>query len=172
MNSKQYQRLIEFRRFFFAVAEKDTRSRNMHFAEARRHLDKHERNIYKADIMANKKTSKKTRRFEFKGYVNIAVPQSHENKIQDHISDAQAVYEELNTLLVDGYSLKIYYDDDSTNYRASLTCMSAEDSNYGYVLGSYAQDWFTALAVLTYKHFDISKESWSRYTQDTKKGFG
>ena len=122
--------------------------------------------------MANKKPNKKTKSFEFKGYANINVPDSLSNAIEKHIKDAQAVYEEVNTLARDGYSLKVYYDSAQENYRASITCMNAEDDNFGYVLSSYAGDWYTALAVLTFKHFDVAKETWLEYTAEQTKGWG
>lgn len=122
--------------------------------------------------MAKKKTSKTTTSFEFKGYANVLIPEADGNKVAAHIKDAQAVYEEINTLAKDGYSVKVYYNDDDGNFRASLTCMNPEDSNFGYVLASYAQDWFTAVAVLTFKHFDVTKENWQEYTTAKTNSFG
>lgn len=122
--------------------------------------------------MATKKSNKKTTKFEFKGYANINVPEAHHNQIEKHIANSQGVYEEINTLAVDGYSIKIYYDSEQENFRASITCMNAEDGNFGYVLGAYAGDWYTALAVLTYKHFDVAKENWLEFTAEKTKGWG
>lgn len=122
--------------------------------------------------MTKKKSNKKTNTFTFNGYANIGIPDSMSNLVEQHIKDAQAIFEEVNTLAVDGYSIKIYHDSEQGNFRASLTCMNAEDDNYGFVLSAYAADWFTALAVLTFKHFDVAKENWQDYTQKSTGGWG
>lgn len=171
-SATDFYRLQRFKALFYTMANHSPPSRNAHFKQARQLITHNTKTIQRIFTMASKKSSKITKKFQFNGYVNIHVAESETDKVNKHIADTQTIYEEINELAKDGYSLKIYYDSEQANFRASITCMNAEDDNYGYVLSAYASDWFTAIGVLTYKHYDVAKESWTDYTQNQKNGWG
>lgn len=122
--------------------------------------------------MAKKKPANTTQTFVFKGYVNINVPATLANACESRIGDIQWITQSMSQAIVDGLNLKIYWDDTAQHFRASFTGMSPTSENFGYVLSAYAGDWLTAIAVLCFKHFDVSGEDWSGFVQEEKGLYG
>lgn len=122
--------------------------------------------------MARKETSKNPPQFVFKGYVNINISESRSSEFVKYSKDASKVWLDYAQALVDGYAIKANFDDKTGQHRASLTGFHKTGDNFGYVIGGFADDWFTALAVVLFKHFHISGENWSDYAEVDKRTFG
>ena len=88
--------------------------------------------------------------FKFKGYVNITIAESHDTELKRYIADTDKVFADLAQVLIDGYNVKNNYDTEKLNHRCSLTGYHLTGDNFGYVIGAFAEDWYTALAVVLY----------------------
>lgn len=118
------------------------------------------------------KKSSERKPFKWQGYVNINIAEKEETSFKNYLADSSTVYDDMTHVLVDGYSIKIHADDKDETIRASLTCFDDKDPNFGYVVGAFAGDWYTAVAVLMYKHFHVARENWMDYKQDEKRAYG
>jgi len=116
--------------------------------------------------------AKKKAKFEWKGYVNVTVSETEATALKTYMADDKLVFQEMSQVIVEGYTIKIYYDDVKANFRASLTCYKVDDDNYGFMLGAFADDWYTALVVLLFKHYRVAKETWSDYQQQDTRSYG
>lgn len=122
--------------------------------------------------MTKKKTTSSSPKFKFNGYVNISIPSSHDAKLKTYLKDADKIYLDMAKILTDGYSVKVTHDADKANFRCSVTGYESTGDNYGYVIGSFAGDWYTALGVALYKHFYIAKENWGTDVEDDNTAYG
>lgn len=169
---KDYVRLIRFRNFFEQELAKHPieRERRIGFLSTRFFSDSIAReNIYEELKMVKKSTKNK---FEWKGYANITIPQSEESKVVKFIADDKAVYERYTVILRDGYKIAFQSHEEEESIKITATCYDPDDPNYGMALSAYAHDWYTALAVLLYKHFEVSDTVWTDYQAPDKRAWG
>ena len=121
--------------------------------------------------MPAKKKSKQAK-VEWIGYQNISIPTSMVEGCEKYIADTKEVWSDYTEILVEGYTVKMYYDKDEESYKATLTCFIAESPNAGFALSAFGGDWFTALAVVLYKHSYVADGDWSSVANTSKRKFG
>lgn len=117
-------------------------------------------------------TKKKQKDFTWRGYVNVHIPAEMIPKCEGYLSTSDQVFMDMNQTIIDGYNFKIRYDDERKQFICLITCYAIDSPNHGYGLSSYADDWFTALAVATYKHLYVTKTDWQDYKPLTTRSFG
>lgn len=117
-------------------------------------------------------TKKKSKAFVFKGYVNINLRSEHTEDVNKTIADRASVLEAYNRLLWASYSFKFYTKGEEESIKLTVTCFDDKSPNFGHALSSYGQDWYVALAVLCYKHFDIAGEDWTSVSSSINSPFG
>lgn len=125
--------------------------------------------IYRT-IMAKDKKPSQT--FKWNGYKNISIPESHSSEVDRFVADSENVFFTFNQLITTDYTFKFYFDGKSESYKCTVTCYNPDSSNYGYALSAYAADWFTALAVLIYKHTEIADSDWNSVAVDKLNSYG
>lgn len=118
------------------------------------------------------KKAKKPAKFEWQGYVNIDIPESRHDELERFASDDKHVYAQYTAMLYGNYQIKTYFDTYNDAIKCVATCYDPESVNFGYALSSYADDWYTALAVMMFKHFEYSQTDWSSVSAKKIKRFG
>jgi hypothetical protein len=165
-------RLNEFKTWFFSQAELCPQQRVKKPYTITEKARYHTRNMKRIRDYIMAKKEKSTEKFVWKGYCNINVPTSAENVIDAFIKDDKTVFFEFNLLLTSDYTIKYQYDAKNESIKCTATCYNPDSINYGYALSAYAGDWYTALAVLLFKHLTIAEKDWLDYQQATKKTYG
>ena len=120
--------------------------------------------------MAKKKLE--TKKFDWQGYVNIDVPENRHGDLEKYISDEKQIFFQYNVLLTTNYQVKQYFDTYVDAIKTNAVCYDENSPNFGYALSSYAEDWYTSLAVLCYKHFVYSDGDWHSVASNKVKRFG
>ena len=115
---------------------------------------------------------KKKKKFVWAGYVNCTIPESHNDAVMKLVKDEKNVFFSYNQMLVDQYNVAIKFDPEQESFKAIATCYNPESSNFGKALSSFAGDWYTALAVLVYKHCELLDKDWGDTSTNDKKSFG
>lgn len=125
-------------------------------------------------IRGNMVKSKKTKKpvFKWLGYANISIPNSMSSQCEARIKDEKSVMEFFSEMQWLGYTFKFYADKASESIKVTCTCYVEDSPNFGWALSAYAGNWYTALAVLTFKHYDIAKENWTDFDSETKQSYG
>lgn len=118
------------------------------------------------------KSKEKKAKFEWKGYVNINIPESEHSKLEKFVSDEKNVFFSYNQMLTQNYQIKQYFDDYTESIKTTVVCHDADSPNFGYALSAFAEDWFTSLAVLIYKHCEIADSDWDNASSVTMRKFG
>lgn len=135
-------------------------------------FDRHTRNLHKIGEKIMAKKAPKTPKFEWQGYVNIDLPEKEHSKLEKFATDEKHVFAQWTAMLYGNYQIKLYFDDYNDAIKCVATCYNHEDVNFGFALSSYADDWYTALAVMMYKHFEYSQTDWSSVSSKKIKRFG
>lgn len=172
VNSRDYYRLIDSVTWFYLEADKPPCARTTlrkHYLTPFKSLTKNLRKVIK--LMPTKKNASK-KQFVFKGYVNISISEKHDTELKKYLADKERVYLDFAQCLQDGYAIKNHFDAENANHRCSITGFESTGDNFGYVIGGFAGDWYTALAVVLYKHFYVSNEAWTEFVTDTKNNYG
>lgn len=113
---------------------------------------------------------KKKQNFKWQGYTNISIGISHEQAAIAYLDEANTTWEDMTSILQDGYSIKFAHDAEQNVIRCTLTCMNDEDPNYGWAMSAWGSDFYKALASALFKHIYIAKENWELYKQETRSG--
>jgi hypothetical protein len=106
------------------------------------------------------------------GYANISIPQTHEDKVLEYIKDSDNVWLKLTAALDEGYQIKFAKDVENDTVRCNMYASLKGMENAGLSLGGFGSDWYTALAVVMYKHHEIAKELWEGYEKPIDRKFG
>jgi len=167
-----YFRLQAFRQFWHEQLQLHPRDRFTPIKYHRDPFELHSRNMKRIGdyVMAKKKA--KAKQFEFKGYVNIDIPEKEVSALEIFAADDKQVFFEYNAILTTNYTVKQYYDDYSEAIKTVATCFDEDNANFGYSLSAYADDWYTSLAVLLYKHLVLADRDWDSAKSNKIKKFG
>lgn len=122
------------------------------------------------DLNLAKKKSVET--FEFRGYVNIEIPESAERALEAFVADADGVYRAWAETIMDGYSIRQVTDPISNSIRTNLTCMNAASPNFGKSMGAWAETPFLSLVCVLFKHHTIAGGIWGETKSAKKRSFG
>lgn len=128
--------------------------------------------VAKACKEAGVKMAKKSDKFKWNGYVNVEIGSSQVDLAEAFIGDEKKAFMALGQAVVDGYKIAVSFDAENENFRATLTCFDRDSPNFGYALGSFGSDWYTAVAACLFKHFEISDEDWTSYAPKSGRSFG
>lgn len=168
----QWFKLQMFRTFWQLELLKDAKDRFKPKKHAYTIFDRHVRNLHKVMDNIMPKKAKAKPKFEWQGYVNIDVPESKHTELEKFVSDDKTVFFEYNAMLTTDYKITQYFDTYVQGIKTTCTCYNAESSNFGYCLTSYAEDWYTSLAVLVFKHLKYSDRDWHSVASNKIKRFG
>lgn len=123
------------------------------------------------DEVSMPKTSSKDK-VKWRGYINITIPEKMKPKVKAWIADSDTVFQLMNGMLADGYTIKFAQGKTEEEIRCNVYCANANDDNAGYSLGAWSSDWYTSLAVALFKHHHIAKGVWSDFEQPAVGEFG
>ena len=169
---KQTTTIERTKSLFCSVADLAPNQRNLHYIEARNEIVHLTRVLRKAFTMPKRKATSNRRAFTFNGYVNVSVPETMTKDLESKIVQSAWIFSQMAQAISDGYNLKVYHDAEGGHYRASFTCFDPESENHGYMLSAFASDWYTAVGVLLYKHFDVAGEDWNSWKQSNDRPYG
>ena len=118
-----------------------------------------------SDTMARGKTlptakKQSTQSASWTQFVNIPVSAEDEPKMRAAYPSSAEVYGAMEDLLVGGYRISFNYDAQRDAIICAVTCKSEGNPNVGKTFTSFAGDWYTALTVSCYKHFQVTDEVW------------
>ena len=171
-SNTQYWRLSLFKSFWCIELKKDKieRIKPLRFQDSV--FTKHVRNMREMSLKMAKQKGQKKPKFDWKGYVNVGITEALVPDLEKFVADEKAVFEQYNLMLVTNYQIKLYYDDYSESLKCVAVCHQHDDPNFGLALTSFAEDWYTALAVMIFKHTEICDKDWSSAKSVTVKKFG
>lgn len=169
---ERYFRLLEFRQFWFNTAEQHPVDRSINPEHLNTRLMYHRRNINRIKREIFSMTKKSTKQFKWQGYVNIDIPASHVGDAKKFIADDKNVWYSFNQIMVDGYQVKVYFDNSHENFKCVLTCYADNSPNFGYALSAFGDDWYTAIAVVLFKHYELTDGNWNESATSISNPFG
>lgn len=172
LDSTRYWRLKLFKAFWVLELEKDRADRFTPMRFRENIFTQHARNMRRASIYMSHKKDKKKPKFVWKGYANVGVTEAVVPDLEKFVSDEKRVFSEYNKMLVTNYQIKLYFDDYSESIKCVAVCHQHDDPNFGYALSSFAEDWYTALAVMIFKHIVICEHDWDNASSKTLRKFG
>lgn len=107
------------------------------------------------------KNGKADQKFEFKGFVNLRLSEDDKGQILEAKRNLEIMMQDCGALIYNGYKLSFNYDRYSGAQQVTLTCMAADDPNYGYAISARHPDLDVALATLLYKHYELANATWT-----------
>lgn len=114
----------------------------------------------------------KSPKFKWNGYVSVNIPSDLLGDAEKYITDNATFVESMNQALIDNYKLGVRHNPDDGSYIATLTCFDGDSDNFGYAMSAFGSDWYTACAVVLFKHFEVTGENWTDYRSSKSHSFG
>ena len=164
--------LVSFRDFFVSEVVKLKSQRTKDVTILKQKFDLYNYTLRRMYPMPKAKKSSSKTEFTYRGYANINITESLEASAEAYIKDDKNVWYDFQANLIRGLSIKVYFDSESESFKAVATDFNPESPNHGMSLAAYASDWYTAIAVLLYKHTAIAEGDWTSFTSSVKKKFG
>jgi len=93
-------------------------------------------------------------------FVNIPLGGASLETVQLTLPTAEIVFDTFDELLLEGYKFSFGLNAGNDAVMCTVTCRADGSVNKGLTCTSFAADWFTALQVSLYKHFQITKGDW------------
>lgn len=172
ISHQEYFRLQLFKHFWVQEMIKDKSERFKPLRHQKTLFTSHQRNMRKVSKIMSHKKDKKKPKFVWKGYCNVGITEPDVSALEKFVSDEKTVFAEYNQMLVTNYQIKIYFDDYSESMKCVAVCHQHDDPNFGYALTSYAEDWYTAIAVMIFKHLKLCDKDWDNASSKTLRKFG
>lgn len=172
ISRKAYQRLVDAGRILHRQFQLDPRDRERHPYWVNDMIRIYVRAVSMALSEAGVKMAKKSDKFKWNGYVNVEISATEAELAEAYIGDEKKVFMAIGKTVVDGYKLAVSFDQETETFRATATCFDKESPNFGYALGAFGSDWYTAIAAVLYKHYEISDEDWTSYAPKSGRSFG
>lgn len=170
--SVRYFKLQKAKRYFYSQTEIHPSLRTKQYAHLDTYAHFHSLNLRKLIKMPTKKSTKKEEKFVWKGYVNVAIPATETKAVEAFIKDDSNTFAQWNKMLMEGYQFKFYYNKKEGTMKVNATCYDADDDNFGYCLSAFAGDWYTALAVVIFKHLKVTDTIWTDYASSVSNPYG
>lgn len=136
------------------------------FGEYERQIDEAKR------IMGDTVKKQETNMLNWKGFKDFkltadqlqsfAVWDCHDGDVLDLVQGA----------LAEGYKLTFTYNGQSDTYNAALTCNAEKNPNQGYTMSAFAPQFYTALRLLMFKHWELLQGTWDNIPAPQKGGMG
>lgn len=161
-----------FKDWFFAEAGKPAKMRTKDTKVLFQKFDRQDHIMKRIAKEIFNMADKKKKKFVWAGYVNCSIPESHHDAVKALMKDEKNVFYSYNQMLTLDYQISLKYDPDQESFKAVATCYDPESTNFGKALSAFAGDWYSALAVLIYKHFELLKMDWGETDVKEKKAFG
>jgi len=160
------------REWFFLQAVADARDRDRKFSRVKNHISNIQ--MYTKALLreVNLMSKKSPKKVTWRGYANISIPATRMKDVEAYIKDDKLVWQRLGELIQKGYSIKFKSGSEDGQVRCNLYCDDPDSDNAGMSLGAWATDWYTALAVAQFKHYEIAEELWDGYEASNSGGFG
>lgn len=121
-------------------------------------------NLYNAQerlkMAVPKKSNKTDDKPDFKGFINIDIPQDRKIECRKFIQQQEECTLLVEQAIASGYKLSMTKNNKTDSHIASMQCNDAKSKNAGYVLSAHASHWYDALAVLMWKHFIFLEQNW------------
>lgn len=168
----QLFKLKGFTRFWVNEMEKDKADRHQPLKHLYSEFECHAQNMKRIGnrIMAKKKET--TKAFKWNGYCNVDVPSAMSGDVANWLADEKEVFAHYNDMLVDGYQIKVYFDQKNERMCANAICHNGDSENFGHALSAFAGDWYTALGVLIFKHEVICEGDWQATANSISQPYG
>lgn len=100
----------------------------------------------------------------WKGFLNHRLSPEHREMFGAWDFDGDDVWLFISQANTEGYRFSTSYNTQNSTYNAILQCTDADSPNYGYSLSAYAQEWYTAVRLVLFKHIVVFQYVW-----DTQK---
>lgn len=110
----------------------------------------------KGKSVAKKATNAK----QWTTFVEISLAGHSLEQVNEAFGDSDALGDAIQTMAQTGYRISISHSPANDAMIASATCKAEGDVNEGCTMTSFAMDWVTALRIMCYKHFVVTKEDW------------
>jgi hypothetical protein len=94
-------------------------------------------------------------------FVEIPLAGHSIEDVNKAFGDPDVLGDSIQTMAQSGYRISLSYSPSNDAMIASATCKDDEDVNAGCTMTSFAMDWVTALRIMCYKHFVVTKENWA-----------
>lgn len=172
VNSRRYFKLIADRDLFCSLPDKNVPYPFVRSYDCNEWIKSHARNVVKMFNVKDKRIMANTKKFKWNGYVNVPIPADIVDEVEAYMKDTNVVWADYNQAVIDGYRFSQSYDEDNKSFKASLTCYDGDSDNFGKAMSSFGSDFYTALAVVLYKHFHITGEDWNGFEAPARKSFG
>lgn len=93
-------------------------------------------------------------------FVDCPLPEGAFPEIQATFPSPESVFDTIQDLVVHSYRVSVAYNPTNDACVASLTCRDDDSPNAGKTLTAYADDWYTALQVVLFKHIVVLDMLW------------
>lgn len=122
--------------------------------------------------MAIKRHSNKE--FTFDRWVNVRLGDSDKENLQElaKSADIGALIDWVASMVYQGYSFSVSWDDWSDSQQLSFVCKAPDDPNYGLGLSARHPEFDMALLTLHYKHTEICAANWNENAPPQAQGWG
>ena len=110
---------------------------------------------------------------EYAGYLVCDLTVAHEKALETYTPTYEELYTWQSEMVDSGLKLVATYSKDGASVRAELHDMDKSSDYAGWRLSSFAEDLYTALSILMYKHKVVLSEDWSLAgTERQKRRYG
>lgn len=110
---------------------------------------------------------------EYAGYLVCDLTVAHEKALETYTPSYEELYLWQSEMVDSGLKVVTTFSKDGASVRSELHDMDKTSPHAGWRLSSFAEDLYTALTILMYKHKVVLSEDWSlAATQRTKRRYG
>lgn len=96
----------------------------------------------------------------WRGFVNVELTTEQKLEAKKLLNDAPRVWDNIFSLISEGYKMTLSYDDARSAYNLSMTCRAERDPNKGLTLSGRGGTEHSAAASFWYKHRVIFLGKW------------
>ena len=126
-----------------------------------------EDNVIMAKKAASIETPKKSEPVPFKGFVNYTLTEDDKLNFGSWDVDDHDLWIILVTCIQAGYKFSCSYNAQNDTFVACLHCNDKGSPNAGFLLSSFAPEWYLAVKSLLYKHEVVLEGNWQ--TEEVQK---
>lgn len=117
----------------------------------------------------SRKSSTELREVEWGGFINLRLSERQKDDFKAWFADNNTfVTDKLAEMLIDGGKLSFSFSRDNDTFSCTLTGMLLRSSDKRYGTSAYARDWWTAAALLVYKHYVVAETNWDDFRPKTQ----
>ncbi len=103
----------------------------------------------------------------WKGFVEVGLSDADKTELKAQDVELEAIYEEIDKVVTDGYKVSFGMDKDGVTCRATLMDVQPDSPYAGYALSGRGRDPRHAFASVIYKHRVLLPDGWGAALEDT-----